>query len=95
MRNSNAWRKSIAPLISDEGVRHAMMAFASTYVLDYVRDESMRKRAMNHYQIAVRILNKRIEEANNGVVDDQRVKMIVGSIILLNAHDVSVWSRGP
>ena len=72
-----------------------MMAFASTYVLDYVRDESMRERAMKHYQTAVQILNKRLDEANDGVIDDQRTKMIVGSIILLNAHDVSIRYRCP
>ena len=66
------------------------MAFASTYVLDYVGKDEMRDRARRHYRRAMDILDKRLEEVNSGEIDDQKTERIVGSIILLNAHDVSL-----
>lgn len=77
---------SLGPLITDEGVRHSLLALASTYVLDYQKSQLMRARANHHYQRAVDLLGMKLAHADDA--DDAQRKAMIGSIILLNAHDV-------
>jgi hypothetical protein len=90
---SNAWHHSIGPLITNAGARHSLFAFASTYILDYQKSPRMRQRAEFHYQQAAGFLGQSLTAA--GEADEAKIKAMVGSIILLNAHDVSSSFSSP
>ncbi len=84
---SNAWLDAFGSMLPDDGVRHSMLAFASTYVLDYQSSTLMLERANFHYERAVDLLGKKLANARDA--DEKQIQVMVGSIILLNAHDVS------
>lgn len=65
-------------------VKHAMLALASTYILDYLPDERVRQRSNAHYNTAVRLLTQKLagEHKPSGGED------VVASIALLNTLDV-------
>jgi len=74
-------------LSGSECLRHTLLSLACTYVLDYLPDEKLRKRANEYYYKAVMRLNDALrdpKEQEVGKGDD-----LVGAITLLNMHDVS------
>lgn len=88
LRDTNCWLYDI-PAMADknDGVCHAMLALASTYVLDYLPDERVRLRSNRHYNRAVNLLTQGLESFQSGPApgDDET---LVASIALLNMMDV-------
>ncbi|KAK4449072.1 fungal-specific transcription factor domain-containing protein [Podospora aff. communis PSN243] len=91
----NYWREQVAAIaVKYECARHALLAFASAYVLDYVPTEEMRKRANFHYRAAVRLLDEALaREETYAVGQDDGV---VVAMILVLSNDIVNWeSRRP
>jgi len=73
-------------LAASECVKHALLAVASTYVLDYLPDDKLRIRANFHYRRAVELLGEALSDPVTYEVG--KGDSAVGAIVLLNAHDV-------
>ena len=88
----NYWSEQVAAIaVKHACARHALLAFAISYVLDYEPTEEMRKRANYHYHRAVKLLEDDLgREATYAVGQDDGV---VAAMILILSNDVSVrWN---
>lgn len=68
-------------------VKHALLALASTYVLDYLPSKELEKRANMHHKRAVILLGQELnkEETYKPGSEDA----VVGALVLLCHNDVS------
>ncbi|KAH0559375.1 hypothetical protein GP486_004109 [Trichoglossum hirsutum] len=87
LSNSNFWLLDIAPMAAgSECVKHALLAFAAGYVLDYLPNEKLQARANHHYGRAVDLLSKALRDPETYEVN--KGDSVVSAIILLLSDDV-------
>ena len=85
---SNGFLNDIMPMASGNAcVKHALLALASTYVLDYLPSKELEKRANMHHKRAVILLGQELnkEETYKPGSEDG----VVGALVLLCHNDVS------
>ncbi|KAK4185040.1 fungal-specific transcription factor domain-containing protein [Podospora australis] len=91
----NYWSSQVAAIaVTNKAARHALLAFATAYALDYQPTETMRERANHHYRSAVRLIEEALqrEETYSPGNEDG----IVAAIILVLSNDIVNWeSRRP
>jgi Fungal specific transcription factor domain len=88
--SSNCWLVDLGPMLAgNECLRHTLLSLACTYVLDYLPDENLRRRANHHYERAVKLLSDSLHDASEQAVG--KGDALVGAITLFNMHDVVTW----
>ncbi|KAK0703672.1 fungal-specific transcription factor domain-containing protein [Lasiosphaeria miniovina] len=93
--SDNYWCKEVVAIaVKDDCARHALLAFATAYVLDYEPTEEMRKRANHHYRTAVQLLDQALNRENTYTVG-QDDGIVVAMILMLSSDIVNWESRRP
>lgn len=88
LSDTNCWLRNIPAMAQkSQGVQHAMLALAGTYVLDYVPLDTVRRRSNRHYNGAVKQLTRALETFNRHT-DFEEAETLVASLALLNMMDV-------
>lgn len=73
-----------------ECVKHALLALAAGYVLDYQPSEKLQTRANFHYRRAVDLLGRALRDAETHEVGKEDA--VIGALVLLNCDDVCAHS---
>lgn len=88
LAKTNFWMSSIAAMaVEEECVKHALLALAGAYVLDYLPSPQLLARTNNHYQQAVGLINEALR--TTGMRATERGDSIVSALSLLIVDDVS------
>ncbi|KAB8336717.1 hypothetical protein FH972_021026 [Carpinus fangiana] len=83
----NYWLHEVAPMMTqNQCVKHAVLAFAAGYVLDFVTTDGMRKRANEHYKTAIFFLDRAL--ASSASHDIGKGDDVVAALLLLVAEDL-------
>ena len=86
---SNGFLNDIMPMASGNVcVKHALLALASTYVLDYLPSKELEKRANMHHKRAVMLLGQELNKEETYQPGNEDA--IVGALVLLCHNDVSL-----
>ena len=72
----------------NDGVKHAILALASTYLLDYLPNENIRGRANYHYKRAAGLLGQSLRKPESHEIGKEGATVAI--LILLNVDDVSL-----
>ncbi|OHE90521.1 hypothetical protein CORC01_14190 [Colletotrichum orchidophilum] len=89
LHRTNCWLVNVPRIMKDSScVKHAMLALAGTYVLDYQPEESIRKAANAHYKRAAMLLTMALREARNHVSTEREANCLIAAVTLLNMIDV-------
>lgn len=73
-----------------DAVKHAILAFAAVYVLDYVPSEQLRARAIAHYRRAAELVSKAITDLEN--VDINKANATIVAAIMVYSVDVCTYA---
>jgi len=73
--------------VEEECVKHALLALAGAYVLDYLPSPQLLARTNNHYQQAVSLITEALR--TTGMRASERGDSIVSALSLLIVDDVS------
>lgn len=74
-------------MISNDAVKHAILALAGSYVLDYVQKKELQERTNQHYRQASQLISTALQKPKtHGVAESDG---IVSAILLLLVDDVS------
>ncbi|KXH59409.1 hypothetical protein CSAL01_08662 [Colletotrichum salicis] len=90
LHRTNCWLVNIPRIMKDSScVKHAMLALAGTYVLDYQPEESIRQVVNAHYKRAVLLMTMALrEEARNPSSTEHESNSLIAAVTLLNMIDV-------
>ncbi|KAK0377738.1 hypothetical protein CLIM01_04893 [Colletotrichum limetticola] len=90
LHKTNCWLVNIPRIMKDSScVKHAMLALAGTYVLDYQPEESIRQVVNAHYKRAVLLLTMALrEEARSPSPTEHESNSLIAAVTLLNMIDV-------
>ena len=84
---SNGYLCDIAPMAQkDECVKHALLAMAASYVLDYSPSDSLRARANNHYKKAANLLSGALKDSRSYTVGQE--ESVLATLVLFSHDDV-------
>jgi hypothetical protein len=62
----NCYLREVAPIAAkNDCVKHAILALASTYILDYATEEHLKTRANFHWKRAVHLLTRELNYPEN------------------------------
>ena len=87
LTKANFWSVEIIPMaVHDQCVRHALLAFAAAYLLDYKSSEELRSIANAHYREAASLLSDALSDSKNFEVG--KGDGLVAAVILLFSDDV-------
>ncbi|KAF2663148.1 hypothetical protein BT63DRAFT_461526 [Microthyrium microscopicum] len=90
LHKTNGWQNDLAPMADcDEGMHHALLAFAAGYALDYQPNNTLRKRANEHYQRAVEIISEKLQDSS--IREIGKEDTTVGALRLLWCDDIVQW----
>lgn len=70
----------------DECVKHALLAMAASYVLDYSPSDSLRARANNHYKKAANLLSEALNDSKSYTVGQE--DSVLAALVLFSHDDV-------
>ena len=70
----------------DECVKHALLATAASYVLDYSPSDSLRARANNHYKKAANLLSGALKDSRSYTVGQE--ESVLATLVLFSHDDV-------
>lgn len=85
---SNGFLNDIMPMASGNAcVKHALLALASTYVLDYLPSKELEKRANIHHKRAVILLGQELNREETYTPGSEDA--VLGALVLLCHNDVS------
>lgn len=88
LHKTNGWLIDLAPMAeADECVKHALLALAAGYALDYHPNERLRQRANFHYRRASEMLSQKILDLSLQEVGKEDA--LVGALRILWCDDVS------
>jgi hypothetical protein len=88
LSKTNFWVTNIASMaVEEECVKHAMLALAGAYVLDYLPSTQLLARTNNHYQQAVSLITGALSSTE--MRTSNRRDCIVSALSLLIVDDVS------
>jgi hypothetical protein len=94
LEGSNSLLKDITPMVSRSPcVRHALLAVAATYVLDYKPDPLLENIANEHHKEAIKLLGEDLSNHENYAPGKE--EPIIAAMILLNQDDVSLQNLSP
>lgn len=79
--------------VEEECVKHALLALAGAYVLDYLPSVQLLKRTNNHYQQAVSLISRILSTTELRTSD--RRDCVVSALSLLIVDDVCPPDRPP
>ena len=86
---TNLYLREIAPIADkNECVRHALLALAAGYILDYKPIPKLQDRANKHYKEAVRLVDVAIRDRNCREVGKDDA--VIAALVLLLSNDVSI-----
>ena len=84
---SNGYLCDIAPMAQkDECVKHALLAMAASYVLDYSPSDSLRARANTHYKKAANLLSEALKDSKSYTVGQE--ESVLAALVLFSHDDV-------
>lgn len=72
---------------ASESVRHAILALAGSYVLDYLQDLNLLKKTNEHYRMASTLVSQALPQAETH--DITKGDSVISTILLLSVDDVS------
>lgn len=85
----NTYLKQIMPMAQKSSlVRHAILALASSYVLDWYFNQQIEMRATHHYQQTVKLLGQELGDGENQEPDHG--EPLIATLILLCHNEVSI-----
>ncbi len=88
--SSNSFLNEVTPMASTfPCVRHALLALASTYVLDYLPSQALERRANMHYKRAVILLSQQLNQLETFLPG--REEIVLAALVLLSVNDVVNW----
>ncbi|KAI8625002.1 fungal-specific transcription factor domain-containing protein, partial [Xylariaceae sp. FL1651] len=88
--NGNYWLSEFPAMCEkDDAVKHAILALAGAYVLDYVQHESLRAKVNNHYYLASECISKRLNEVETHEIC--KGEAVVSAIVLMMTEDTVNW----
>lgn len=73
-------------MAGNEAVKHAVLALAGAYLLDYVRKDGLRETTNKHYRLASELISSALREPETH--DVAKSDAIVSVILLLQSDDV-------
>jgi Fungal specific transcription factor domain len=86
----NLWLLDVAPMIAgSECVKHSLLSFASTYVLDFVPKKPLQDRANYHYKMAVKLIGESLQQPESHLPGKE--ESLIASLMLLVGDDVVTW----
>ena len=81
----NMYMREIAPIAEkNDCVRHAILSFAASYILDFNRLRDLQERADLHHRTAVRLFGQEMKNLEN-MAPGQELPLLAAAIIL--AHN--------
>ncbi|KAL8714149.1 MAG: hypothetical protein Q9220_001877 [cf. Caloplaca sp. 1 TL-2023] len=87
---SNGWYNDVAPMAAESDcVKHAVLALAGTYLLDYLPSVGLQRDANYHYKRAVGLLREALE--NPQIQEVGKEDAVVSALALLNIDDLVNW----
>ena len=88
LSKSNGYLCDIAPMApKNECVKHALLAMAASYVLDYAPSDSLRARANKHYKKAADLLSQSLKDPKTYTVGGE--DSVLAALVLFSHDDVS------
>ncbi|KFY16397.1 hypothetical protein V492_01382 [Pseudogymnoascus sp. VKM F-4246] len=90
LSKTNFWMIDVASMaVADECVKHALLALAGAYVLDYLPSMQLLERTNQHYQKAVALITDAL--ANQETHEVSKGDSVVSAILLLVVDDTVNW----
>jgi hypothetical protein len=86
---SNGWLHAASMAPTSPLIKHSIMSFASSYVLDYRPSLDLEKRANMHYGRAVILLSQLLHQ--NGTYQPGNEDVVLGALSILCAEDCVNW----
>lgn len=86
---SNGWLHAASMAPTSPLIKHSILSFASSYVLDYRPSQDLEKRANMHYRRAVILLSQLLHQ--NGTYQPGNEDVVLGALSILCAEDCVNW----
>lgn len=88
--SSNSFLNEVTPMASTfPCIKHALLALASTYVLDYLPSQPLERKANVHYKRAVILLSQQLNQPDTFFPG--REDAVLAALVLLIINDVVNW----
>jgi hypothetical protein len=90
----NLYLLQIMPMaVTSDLVRHAMLALAATYVLDFRHPSELQRRADKHHKKAVQLFGEEIRKMEN-YESGREFPLVAGTILYMHQQVVRILHEG-